>query len=79
MVNRRGGMGLLQYQAIPSLLVVDHDGVLCTYSNRSAQKRVMWSVKITPCWVTPLLPAGWPPCWANTLAFRVLGLIPTPY
>jgi len=29
-------MGLLEYQAMPSLRDVAHDGALCTISNRSA-------------------------------------------
>jgi hypothetical protein len=33
---QREGMGLLEYQAMPSLRDVAHDGVLCTISNRSA-------------------------------------------
>jgi hypothetical protein len=32
-------MGLLEYHAIPSLRDVVHDGVLCTFSNRSAQRK----------------------------------------
>jgi hypothetical protein len=28
------GMGLLEYQAMPSLRNLVHDGVLCTFSNR---------------------------------------------
>ncbi len=38
--NQREGAGLLEYQgAMPSLRDVAHDGVLCTFSNRSAQDR----------------------------------------
>jgi hypothetical protein len=37
------GMGLLQeYQAMPSLPDVAHDGVLCTFSNRSPPERGKW-------------------------------------
>jgi hypothetical protein len=32
-------MGLLEYQAMPSLLDAAHDGVLCTFCNRSAPDR----------------------------------------
>jgi hypothetical protein len=35
--HQREGMGLhVEYQAMPSLRDVAHDGVLCTFSNRSA-------------------------------------------
>jgi hypothetical protein len=40
---QREGMGLLEYQAMPSLRYVTHDGVLCTFSNRSAPNRGKWS------------------------------------
>ncbi len=68
-LDQRESMGLLEYQAMPSLRDVAHDGVLCTFSNRSASDRGKWCgpsgqaawtvhhVKITPCWVT-LLQAG---------------------
>jgi hypothetical protein len=36
---QREGMGLPKYQAMPSLRDVAHDGVLCTFSNRSATDR----------------------------------------
>jgi hypothetical protein len=35
-------MGLLEYQAMPSLPDVAHDGVLCTICNRSAPGRGNW-------------------------------------
>jgi hypothetical protein len=38
----REGMGLLEYQVMPSLCDVAHDGVLCTFSNRSAPDRGNW-------------------------------------
>jgi len=38
-VNQREGMGLLEYQTMPSLRDVAHDRVLCTFSNRSAPDR----------------------------------------
>jgi hypothetical protein len=44
-VNRREGIGLLEPQAMPSLLDVDRDGVLCKFSGRSAPdqgKRCGW-------------------------------------
>ncbi len=55
-------MGLLEYQAIPSLRGVAHDGVLCTFSNKSVPGGKCCdgpsvTYKITPCWVTLLLPA----------------------
>jgi hypothetical protein len=62
-------MGLLNYQAMPSLDYAAHGGVLCTFNNRSAPDRVSGVVrqgwrhgpsityKITPCWVTLLQPA----------------------
>jgi hypothetical protein len=51
-------MGLLEYQAMPSLRDVAHDGGLCTFSKKPEQ--VVWSIraggqgpsityKITPC------------------------------
>jgi hypothetical protein len=56
--------------AMRSLPDVAHDGVLCTFSNRSAPDRGKWcgpsgkpawtvhcTYKITPCWVTLLQPA----------------------
>jgi hypothetical protein len=65
-LNQRKGMGLLEYQAMPSLRDIAHYGVLC--SNRSApvdrgasgvvrQRRrhgPSIAYKITPCWVTLL-------------------------
>ncbi len=43
--DKREGMGLLKYQALPSLrdVRVAHDGVLCTFSPRLA--KVVWSVR----------------------------------
>jgi hypothetical protein len=57
------GKGLLEYQAMPSLRDVAHDGVLCTFSNTADQpqtgasgavrkgRRLGPSItyKITPC------------------------------
>jgi hypothetical protein len=37
--STRTCMGLLEYQAMPSLRNVAHDGVLCTFSNTSAPDR----------------------------------------
>jgi hypothetical protein len=39
--DQREGMGLLEY---PALRDVAHDGVLCTFSNRSSLDRGMWSI-----------------------------------
>jgi hypothetical protein len=70
-------MGLLEYQAMPSLRDVAHDGVLCTFSNTetgaSGVVRQGWrhepstTYKITPCWVTLS------PCWASPLVFGLTG------
>ncbi len=38
----REGMGLLECQCMPSLRDIPHDGVLCTFSNRSAPDRGKW-------------------------------------
>jgi hypothetical protein len=35
-------MGLVEHQAMPSLRVEAHNGVLCTLSNRSAPDQGMW-------------------------------------
>ncbi len=40
--HQREGMGLLEYQAMPSLRDAAHDGVLCTFSNKSAPDRDKW-------------------------------------
>ncbi len=62
-------MGLLEYQAMLSLRDVAHDGVLCTFSTRSAQtgasdvvRQGRWNepsiaYKIATYWVTLLQPA----------------------
>jgi hypothetical protein len=65
--NQREGMGPLEYQAMPSFRVVAHDGVLCTFSNRSPPDQGKWCgpsgqaaldrpsrTKSHPCWVTLL-------------------------
>ncbi len=70
MHSQREGMGLLEYQAMPSLRVVTHDGVMCTFSNRSTlqtrasgvvrqgrRHRPSITFEITSCWVTLLQPA----------------------
>ncbi len=41
-VHQRESMGLLDYQAMPSLRDVPHVGVLCTFNNRSAPYRGKW-------------------------------------
>ncbi len=38
--NQRESMSTLEYQAMPSLRDVAHDGVLCTFSNRSDPDQV---------------------------------------
>ncbi len=35
-------MGLLEYQAMPSLRQAAHDNALCTFNNRSAPDRDKW-------------------------------------
>jgi hypothetical protein len=40
--HQREGIALLEYQDMPSLRDLAHDGVLCTSSNRSALNRGMW-------------------------------------
>ncbi len=40
--TQREGMGLLEYQAMPSLRDVAHDGGLCTFSNISGPDRGKW-------------------------------------
>ncbi len=40
--HQREGMGLLEYLAMPSLRDVAPGGVLCAFSNRSAQDRDKW-------------------------------------
>jgi hypothetical protein len=61
--HQRECMGLLEYQAMPSFRDVAHDGVLCTFSNRSGASCVVrqgrrhgpsMTYKITPCLVTLL-------------------------
>ncbi len=37
--DQREGMGRLEHHALPSLRDVAHDGVLCTFSNKSAPDR----------------------------------------
>ncbi len=73
--EQRLGMGLLEYQALPSLPDVAHGGVLSTFSKRSAPDRgkcMVWSVradgmdrpyitsKITTCWGAGSLSSGQP-------------------
>jgi hypothetical protein len=80
-------MGQLEYQAMPSLRDVAHDGVLCTLNNRSAPDRGKWCdlsgqaartvhhVK-NHILLGPSPPAKQPgelPCWASPLAFGLIG------
>ncbi len=39
---QKEGMGLLEYQAMPFCRDIAHDGVLCTFGNRSAPDRDKW-------------------------------------
>ncbi len=76
--NKRVGMGLLEYQAMPLLRDLAYDGVLCTFSNRSAPNRVKLRGLSGQATRTVLrrqnhtLPGplssrrpGGPPCWAS--------------
>ncbi len=74
-------MGLLEYQVMPSLRDVAHDGVLCTFSNRSALNRDKWCGQgrtvhhiqnLTPLGHSSSQPGG-PPYWASPLAFGLIG------
>jgi hypothetical protein len=78
-------MGLLEYQPMPSLRDVAHDGVLCTFSTRSASDRDKWCgpsrqaamdrpsrTKSHPAGTLSSSQPGGLPCWTIPLA---LGLI----
>jgi hypothetical protein len=58
-------MALLEYQTISSLRDKAHDGVLCTFSNRSVLNR-------GKCSLSSSQPGG-PPCWTSPLAFGLIG------
>jgi hypothetical protein len=74
---QKEGTGLLEYQAVPSLRDVAHDGFLCTFSNASCPRpgQVVWSVKAGGMdrpsrtkshpngSLSSSQPCG-PPCWA---------------
>ncbi len=70
----REGMALLEYQAMPFLRGIAHDGVLCTFST-FRQGEVAWSVrqaawtKSHPAGSPSSSQPGGPPCWASPLAF----------
>jgi hypothetical protein len=82
-LDQRESMGLLEYQAMPSLRDVAHDGVLFTFSNRSALDRGKWcGPSGQAAWTVhhvqnhTLLghsPPGGPPCWPSPLAFGLIG------
>ena len=65
--DQREGMGLLEYQAMPSLRDIAHDGVFVSIQQKVIPRQVVWSgqarhgqsitYKITPRWVTLLQPA----------------------
>ncbi len=87
--HQREGMGLLEYQAMPSFRDVDHDCVLSTFSNRSAPGRnkwcgpsgqAAWSVhhvqNHTRMVTVPSSQPGGPPCWTSPLAFGLIGQHP---
>ncbi len=84
---QREGTGPLDYLAMLSLRDVAHDGVLCTFSNRSAPDRqVVWSItgqvagivhrvptKSHPAGsLSSIQPVG-PPDRASSLAFGLIG------
>ncbi len=82
--RHREGMGLLEYQAMPSLRYAGHDGVLCTFSNRSVPDRGKWcGSSVQVAWTvhhvqnhtllghSPPEPGG-PPCWASPVAFGLI-------
>jgi hypothetical protein len=78
-------MGLLEYQALPSVRDVAHDGVLYTFSDRSALYRgKSWSAmaggmdrpsrtKSHPAGSLSSSQPGGSPCWAGPLAFGLIG------
>jgi hypothetical protein len=79
---QREGVGLLEYHVMPSFRDVAHDGVLCTFSNRSAPDPgyVVWSVRAGgmdrpshPAGSLSSSQPGRPPCWASSLAFGLIG------
>ncbi len=81
--HQREGMDLLDYLVMPSLHDLAHDGVLCTFSNRSASDRGKWcglsghaarhgpsnTEKITTCVSLSSSQPGEPPCWTSPLAY----------
>jgi hypothetical protein len=82
MQTQREGLGLLKYQAMPSLRDLAHDGVLCTFSNRSAPDRgsvragsidCPSRTKSHPAGSLSSSQPGGPPCWASPLAIGLKG------
>jgi hypothetical protein len=75
--DQREGMGLLEYQAMPSLRDIAHDGVLCTFTNRSAPDRDKWCgpsrTKSHPAGSFSSSKTGGPPWWASPLVFGLIG------
>jgi hypothetical protein len=76
--SQREDMGLLEYQAMPSLYDVAHGDVLCTFSNRSApavraggMDRPSRTIS-HPAWSLSSSQPGGPPCWASPLAFDLI-------
>jgi hypothetical protein len=66
------GMGLLEYQTMPSLRDVAHDGWLCTFTGQLQSGQLVRYGKgrqytAYPSRTKSHLPGG-PPCWANPLA-----------
>ncbi len=82
--NQRKGMGLLEYQIMPSLCDIADDGVLCTFSTRSAPDWDKWCGPSRQAAIDrpsrtnshpagPYSQPGGPPCWASPLAFGRIG------
>jgi hypothetical protein len=58
--DQREGMALLEYQAMPSLRNVAHDGWLCTFTYITAA-------------VNSSSQPGGPQCWTSPLVFGLIG------
>ncbi len=86
--TQREDMGLLEYQDMPYVRDVAHDGVLCTFSKRSAPQTGASGVvrqgrrhgdrpsrtKSYPAVLLSSSQPGGPPCWSSPLAFGLIGL-----
>ena len=80
MHSQREGMGLLEYQAMPSLRDVAHDGVVCTIRNTGQVARSVRvdgmdhpsRTKSHPAGSLSSRQSGGPSCWAIPLAFGLI-------